>query len=152
MFLWKLGEKILSQGSPETCSRTWKRISIFRLSHLCLKLVCFSVLWSVPLAQVRWSQVAKAEMTLGMPWQAVGRAAVWLQELASHSQAVMITTFSLCLLPLLSPIDKGYDQHEKSLIIWFTCSEQWGESYNKPINTEVQLICLVSFLFFFNLL
>lgn len=57
-----------------------------------------------------------------MPWQAVGRATVWLQGLASQSQAVMIAMPPpLCLLPLLSPRDTGYDQHGKSLIIYFTC-------------------------------
>lgn len=67
VFPWFFGNwerSNLFQASPELCGRTRKGISIFRLvSHLCLKLTCLSVLWSVPLAQARQPQVAKAERT-----------------------------------------------------------------------------------------
>lgn len=75
----------------------------------------FSVLWSMPLAQAGWSQVAKAESTNTL------RAVVCLQGLSSQSQALLIPVPpSLCLVPLLSPRDTGCTQHGKSLIILLT--------------------------------
>lgn len=134
VFPWFFGNCERSNLS-QVCARIRRGISVFRL----LSCLCFSSKTNLPLhalelspgtSEAVWGgQGREDQYTPGMTQQAVGRAAVWLQGLASQSQAVIITIpSSLCLLHLLSPTDTSYEQHGKSLIVSFTCLVQWGES------------------------